>query len=79
MVTLVDFVAELLGSLLRLFVVATTEVALRDPIAFLIALAGGLLIAFSVGFSGYLTLGALLDLVTTDGDSTFAQPPEDRV
>jgi len=79
MVTLVDFVAELLGSLLRLFAVAFTEVALRDPISFVVAAVGGLFVLASVGALGYLTLGALVDLVAGDGDSSFAQPPEDRV
>jgi len=76
MVTLTDFVVELLGSFLRLFVIFFTEVAFRDPLSFVAFVTGALLVLVSVGVLGYLTLGALVDLVTSDdGDGTIGRAP----
>jgi hypothetical protein len=61
MATLLDFAAQLLGSLVRLVVIFVTEVALRDPLAFVAFLFGAAFVSLSVGFFAYLGLGALLD------------------
>jgi hypothetical protein len=62
MPTLLDFVAELLVSLVRLTVIFATEVALRDPLAFVAFAVGAALTTASVAVFGYLAVGAALDL-----------------
>lgn len=42
------------------------DVAATDPLSALLLLVGALLVAVSMGAFGYLTLGALVDLVTPD-------------
>jgi hypothetical protein len=63
MVTLLDFVGRLLGSVLELVVIFVTRVALSDPLAFVSFLVGGALTTFAVAALGYLALGALVDAV----------------
>lgn len=43
-----------------------TDVATSDPLSGVLVAIGTLLFAVSFGFFGYLTLGALVDLVTPD-------------
>ncbi|WP_372910919.1 hypothetical protein [Salinigranum sp.] len=63
MVTLVDFLARLIGSVFELVVIFITRVALSDPLAFVSFLIGGALTTFAIAALGYLALGALVDAV----------------
>lgn len=63
MITPLDFVAELLLSTVRLFLIFLTDVLPRDPMAAILGLAGGILIGVSVLFFGYLVAGAAVDAV----------------
>ncbi|MFB6303020.1 MAG: hypothetical protein ABEH78_09195 [Haloferacaceae archaeon] len=56
-------VAELLGSLVRLAEIFVTEVALRDPLAFVSFATGALLTTAAVAVLGYLAAGAAVDAV----------------
>jgi hypothetical protein len=58
--------------MVRLF----TEVAVRDPLSFLLVLLGTLLVVASMAVLGYLALGATADLVTP---GAIGRPPERRV
>ncbi len=78
MVTLVDFVARLIGSVFELVVIFVTEVALSDPLSFVSFLVGGALTTFAIAALGYLALGALVDAVGGDlggGDRTIGRAP----
>jgi hypothetical protein len=66
MVTVTEFVVRLVVSVVDLFVIFLTEVALSDPLAFVSLLVGGALTTFAIGFFAYLTLGALLDPLLGD-------------
>jgi hypothetical protein len=66
MVTLLDFVARLLGSVIELVVIFVTRVALSDPLAFVSFLVGAGLTTFAVVALGYLALGALVDAIAGD-------------
>jgi hypothetical protein len=59
MATLVDFAVQLVGSVVDLVVIFATEVATRDPITFLVFLAGAALTTVAAGLFGVLTVGAL--------------------
>jgi hypothetical protein len=61
MATVTQLVVELVRSVVDLVVIFATEVALQDPIGFLVFLAGAVLTTFAAGFFGLLTVGALLD------------------
>lgn len=74
MVTVIEFVVQLVDSVVELAVTAP-RIALADPLAFVSFLMGALLILFSMAVMGYLTLGAvgsLVGLVT----STPNRPPD---
>ncbi|MFB6304097.1 MAG: hypothetical protein ABEH47_02945 [Haloferacaceae archaeon] len=75
MATLVDLIAELFGSLLRLAVIFVTEVALRDPLAFLSFAVGALLTTATVAFFAYLVAGAAVDLLGITLESPGRTPP----
>ncbi|WP_129112653.1 hypothetical protein [Halegenticoccus tardaugens] len=62
MVSLFDFVADLLGSTVRLVVIFATEVLPNDPLSAIVFLIGGALTTFSIAFFGYLVLGAVGEL-----------------
>jgi hypothetical protein len=62
MVTLTQFVSELLGSLVRLVVIFLRDVALRDPLSFVAFAMGALLVTASLAVFGYLVLGAVVEL-----------------
>lgn len=60
---------SLLGDLIDSVVSMPGEfatVATNDPLAAVLLALGTVLIAFSMGVFGYLTLGALVDLLTPD-------------
>ena len=81
MATLFDLLVELVGSTIRLLVVFTTEVALRepfDPLALVSLAVGSAITAAAVGFFGYLVAGAALDAVGIDPSSLGQSPPPDR-
>ncbi|MFC7135670.1 hypothetical protein [Halobaculum litoreum] len=59
MVTVTDFVIELVTSVIDLIVIFVTEVALRDPLAFVSFLFGALFVGGASAVLGYLALGAL--------------------
>jgi hypothetical protein len=63
MVTLLEFLGELVTSAIRLVVIIVVDVVLRDPLSFVAGLLGGLLIGLSVLFVGYLVLGMVVDLL----------------
>ncbi|QLG61237.1 hypothetical protein [Halorarum salinum] len=60
MVTVIDFLVELGASVLEMFRIIAVDVAAGGPIALVSSLLGALVIAFSVGFVGYLVFGALV-------------------
>lgn len=69
-----SFAVELVDSVIRMpteFIKVVTEGGVRPMAALLIAM-GGLLILVSVGAFGYLTLGAVADLLLPDVSS---EPP----
>jgi hypothetical protein len=81
MATLLDLVVELLASTLRLVVVFTTEVALRepfDPLALASLASGTVFTLVAVGFFGYLVVGAALEAVGLDIGSPGRTPPPER-
>jgi hypothetical protein len=59
MVTVTDFVVRLGESVVELIVVFLRDVALADPLSFVLFLLGGLFVTASVGAFGVLALGAL--------------------
>lgn len=63
MPSLAAVVAELVGSFVRLVGIFVTEVALRDPLAFVAFATGAVLTTASVAVLGYLAAGAALDAV----------------
>lgn len=68
---------SLLGDLIDSIVAFPGEfadVAAHDPLSAVLLLLGAVLIVFSMGVFGYLTLGALVDLVTPD--LSGRAPPE---
>lgn len=79
MATLLDLVVALLGSVVRLVVVFTTEVALRqpiDPLALVSLAVGTALTLAAVGVLGYLAAGAALDALGIDPSNVVRSPPE---
>jgi hypothetical protein len=84
MVTLVDFLARLIGSVFELVVIFITQVALSDPLSFVSFAVGGALTTFSIAALGYLALGALVDAVaggagdTSGGDGPIGRAPPPR-
>ncbi|WP_336024397.1 hypothetical protein [Halobellus salinisoli] len=70
MVTVIDFVVQLLTSIVGLVDIFLTDVVLGvDPITAISFLVGAGLTTFAVGFFGYLVLGALVNLLTGLGSS----------
>ena len=59
MVSVIQFLTRLGGSIVELARIILVDVAVGDPLAFVNFLVGALVMAFSVGFLGYLALGAL--------------------
>jgi hypothetical protein len=86
MVTVLDFLARLIGSVFELVVIFVTRVALSDPLAFVSFLIGGALTTFAVVALGYLALGALGDAVagglggggSDSGGGTIGRTPPPR-
>ncbi|MFB6168201.1 MAG: hypothetical protein ABEJ43_05070 [Haloferacaceae archaeon] len=82
MPTLLDLVVTFLTSIVRLVVVFTTEVALRqplDPLALVSLAAGTVFVVVSVGLFGYLVAGALFEALGVDlGSPGRSPPPEHR-
>jgi hypothetical protein len=81
MATLLDLLVEFVTSTIRLFVVFTTEVALRepfDPLALVSLAVGSAITAGAVGFFGYLVAGAALDALGVDLSAPGRSPPPDR-
>lgn len=66
MVTVVDFVVELVRSTIELLRIFVFEVALADPLSFVSFLAGAAVIGVTMGAGGYLALGALADALGVD-------------
>ncbi|WP_136600913.1 hypothetical protein [Salinigranum halophilum] len=64
MVTLVDFLARLIGSVFELVVIFITQVALSDPLSFISFAIGGALTTFALVAFAYLAVGALVDAVS---------------
>jgi hypothetical protein len=78
MVTLVDFLVRLIGSVFELVVIFITRVALSDPLAFVSFAIGGALTTFAIAALAYFVFGALVDAVSGDGggrDGTIGRTP----
>ncbi|WP_144905292.1 hypothetical protein [Halobellus captivus] len=76
MVTVIDFVAELLTSIVGLVQIFLFDVLLGvDPITALSFLVGGALTTAAVAFFGYLALGALVNQLTGLGASAPDSSP----
>ena len=74
MVTVIDFLTQLGASVVEL-AESFVDVAFASPLGFVVFLMGALLILFSMAVMGYLTLGAvgeMVGLVT----STPNRPPD---
>jgi hypothetical protein len=85
MVTLLDFVARLVGSVFELVVIFVTRVALSDPLSFVSFAIGGALTTFAVVAFAYLALGALADALFggvggggSGNDGTIGRAPPPR-
>ena len=82
MVTLVDFLARLIGSVFELIVIFITQVALSDPLAFVSFAVGGALTTFAIAALGYGVLGALREAIgggnLGGGDGTIGRSPPPR-
>ena len=81
MVTLLDFVAELIVSAVRLLIIFVTDVIVQPSIvdtvlSGLSALVGALLFAFSFGFGLYLVGGAVVDGIGDLMPSPGRTPPQ---
>ena len=72
MVTIFDFVVEILGNVVELARIFLFDVIVNDPLSLVSWLVGAVLIAFSMGLMAYLALGALGELV---GGSTGTRRP----
>jgi hypothetical protein len=75
MPTLTALLVELAASLVELVVVFVTQVALRDPLAFVSFVVGAVITTASVAFVGYLAAGAAVDAIGIDLDSPGRTPP----
>jgi hypothetical protein len=82
MVTVLDFITRLIGSVFELIVIFIMDVALSDPLSFISFAIGGALTTFALAAFGYLALGALVDAVSGDGDGgddgTIGRAPPQR-
>lgn len=81
MATLLDLIVALLTSVVRLVVVFTTEVALRqpiDPLALISLAAGTVFVVVSLGVFGYLVVGALFEALGVDLGSLGRSPPPEH-
>ena len=77
MVTVIDFVAQLLVSVVDLVRIFLFEVLLGvDPITAVSFLVGGALTTATVAYFGYLALGALANHLTGLGSSARESSPE---
>lgn len=74
MVTVIDFLVQLGGSVVELFRIFVFDVALASVLGFVAFLTGALVIAFSMGVFGYLSLGAVGSLFGF-GSSASSRPP----
>lgn len=66
MVTIVDFVVELVLSTVELLRIFLFDVALADPLSFVSFLTGAAVIGVTMAAGGYLALGALAEAVGID-------------
>lgn len=81
MVTVIDFIIELVTSAIDLIVIFITEVALRDPLAFVSFLFGALFVGGASAVLGYLALGALgyeFGIGDPARKARFEGPPEQQ-
>jgi hypothetical protein len=78
MVSLLEFLVEFLASTVRLVVIFVTDVALRDPLAFVAFAVGAGLTTATLAFFAYLVLGATLEAVGVDAGSPGRTPRRER-
>lgn len=81
MATLLDLIVALLTSVVRLVVVFTTEVALRqplDPLALISLAVGTVFTVASLGVFGYLVVGALFEALGLELSSFGRSPPPEH-
>ena len=72
MVTLFDFVAEILGNVVEVTRIFLLDVAFNDPLSLVSWLTGAAIMAFTMGLMAYLALGAVGELF---GGSTGTRRP----
>lgn len=72
MVTILDFVAEILGNVFELARIFLFDVIANDPLSLVSWVVGAVIMAFTVGLMAYLALGALGELL---GGSTGTRRP----
>ena len=72
MVTLFDFVAEILGNVFELARIFLLDVIVNDPLSLVSWVVGAVIMAFTIGLMAYLALGALGELF---GGSTGTRRP----
>ncbi|WP_101294084.1 hypothetical protein [Halegenticoccus soli] len=75
MVSVLEFLAELVGSSIRLGIIFATEVVLNDPLSAISFLIGAVLTGFSVLFFGYLVVGAAGEFLGSLMPSPGRTPP----
>lgn len=63
MVTVFDFVAEILGNVFELARIFLFDVIVNDPLSLVSWVVGAVIMAFTMGLMAYLAFGALADLV----------------
>ena len=63
MVTILDFVGEILSNVVEITRLFLFDIALNDPLSLISWLTGALIMAFTMGLMAYLALGALGELV----------------
>jgi hypothetical protein len=78
MVSLLDFVVELLVSVVDLLVIFTTEVVFSDPLSAISVTVGGALTVGTVAFFTYLVVGALLAELGVDLPTPGRTPKQER-
>ena len=63
MVTILDFVVEILSNVVELARIFLFDVIVNDPLSLISWVTGALIMAFTMGLMAYLALGALGELV----------------
>ena len=76
MVTIFDFLVEILSNVFELARIFLFDVIVNDPLSLISWVVGAIIIAFSMGLMAYLALGALGELV--GGSAGTRRPGRER-